>query len=148
RWARRQPVNAALVGVVLFTIVLGYVLVTSQMLRANREWRRAEATSLAETEAKRQAEENGRQEHEARREAERLSAGATLDVGINLCEKGELGRGLLWLAHSLELADRAESPDLERVARFNLAAWQQQLIRPRGGMRHRDWAWAGTFSPD
>jgi WD40 repeat protein len=148
RWARRQPVNAALVGLVLFTVVLGYVLVTSQMLRANREWRRAEETSQAEAEAKRQAEENGRQEHQARREAERLSAGATLDVGVNLCEKGELGRGLLWLAHSLDLAEKADSPDLARAARYNLAAWHQQLIRPRARLRHTAWAWAVAFSPD
>src|SRR5262249_13578401 len=120
RWARRQPVNAALVGVVLFTVLLGYVLVTSQMLRANREGRRAEETSRAEADAKRQALENSRQEHQARREAERLSAGATLDVGVNLCEKGEVGRGLLWLVHSLDLAERAANPDLERVARSNL----------------------------
>jgi WD40 repeat protein/serine/threonine protein kinase len=148
RWARRQPVNAALVGVVVFTVVLGYVLVTSQMLRANREWRRAEETSRAEAEAKRQAEENGRQEYEARREAERLTAVATLDVGVSLCEKGELGRGLLWLAHSLDLADKAAAPDLERVARFNLAAWHEQQVSLRAALRHFDWAWAVTFSPD
>ena len=49
-----------------------------------------------------------------------------------------MGRGLLWLARSLELATEARSEGLDRPIRINLADWASQLSRPRRlpPMRH------------
>src|SRR5262249_18091477 len=47
-----------------------------------------------------------------------------------LCEQGEVGHGLLWMARSLELAEEARSEDLVRPIRINLADWRGQLARP------------------
>src|SRR5262249_11934456 len=49
---------------------------------------------------------------------------------LALCEQGEVGRGLLWLARSLELATDARSEGLDRPIRINLADWAGQLSRP------------------
>src|SRR5262249_51769529 len=57
---------------------------------------------------------------------------------LALCEQGEVGRGLLWLARSLELAAEARSEGLDRSIRINIADWAGQLSRPRRfpAMRH------------
>ncbi len=49
-----------------------------------------------------------------------------------------MGRGLLWLARSLELANEAGSELLDGPIRINLADWAGQLSRPLGPapMRH------------
>jgi WD40 repeat protein/serine/threonine protein kinase len=59
-------------------------------------------------------------------EARRLSANLALDRGLALCEKGDAGHGLLWLARSLEIAP-PEAADLRRAIRMNLAGWGRHL---------------------
>ena len=55
-----------------------------------------------------------------------------------MCDQGEVGRGLLWLARSLELATEADPSSLDRPVRINLADWASQLSRTRRlpAMRH------------
>src|SRR5262249_15426223 len=70
------------------------------------------------------------------------------DRGLSLCENGEIGPGLLWLARGLELAP-AEAEDLQRTLRTNLAGWRcraNALQAPP--LRHPDEGWAAAFSPD
>jgi WD40 repeat protein/tRNA A-37 threonylcarbamoyl transferase component Bud32 len=127
KWARRHPAVAALSAAVVLVSAVGVMLVVWQ-------WRRAEGTAANEA--------------AARREVEKLSAGFTLDKGVTLCEAGEVGRGLLWLARCLELADRAGDSDLADAARRNLAGWTPFLVRRRAVLPHTDWVWAVAFSPD
>src|SRR5262249_32872864 len=56
-------------------------------------------------------------------ESQRHLAELALDKGLTLCEQGEVGRGMLWLAHSLELAPPG-AEGLGRVIRTNLAGWR------------------------
>ena len=56
-------------------------------------------------------------------EAQRQAAASILDRALALCEHGETGRGLLWLARGLDLAHKAGDADLEAAFRWELGAW-------------------------
>ena len=70
------------------------------------------------------AEALRRKEEEAvanRKWAERQSVDLICDRGLALCEQGDVGSGLLWLARSLEIAERSDAAeDLCRAIRINL----------------------------
>src|SRR5262249_32469876 len=71
-----------------------------------------------------------------------------LDRGQALCEQGEVARGLLWLAESLDLTDRIGDHELERAVRVNLAEWAAQLSIPGRHIRAPQEVRAVAFSPD
>jgi WD40 repeat protein len=127
KWARRRPAVASLIAAVVFLGLLAFALVTWQ-------WR--------------SAERNAREERQARQQIAKLSARISLDQGSSLCERGEIGRGLLWMARSLELAADAGDADLERAARCNLAAWMPWYVPLGGRFHHRDWIWTVALSRD
>jgi WD40 repeat protein/tRNA A-37 threonylcarbamoyl transferase component Bud32 len=102
KWARRRPAVAGLSAAVVAVALAGLVLVGWQ-------WRQAE----------------GR-----RRRAEEAEARLALRQGQALCEQGDVGRGLLWLARSLERATSAGAADLDRPLRVNLAEWGR-MLRPQ-----------------
>jgi WD40 repeat protein len=56
-------------------------------------------------------------------DAQRQAAASILDRALALCEHGESGRGLLWLARGLELAHKGGDADLESAFRWELGAW-------------------------
>jgi WD40 repeat protein/tRNA A-37 threonylcarbamoyl transferase component Bud32 len=141
KWARRRPGIALLSAAVVAVAALGFGLVAWQ-------WQRAEEKAAAAATAQQLAEVEEHREIEARQETERLLAGAVLNHGVALCEAGEMDRGLLWLVHALELADRSRDPDLERVVRSNLAAWKDYLVCQRTALWHGGWVWAVAFSRD
>jgi WD40 repeat protein/serine/threonine protein kinase len=169
KWARRQPVVAALLALVVAVAVAGFGLVTWQWLETRHEWRRAEdqrqlteealgqaqaARADAETRrgqaqaAEQQATANARAEKAARQKADRLVVQMALERGQGLCEQGEPGRGLLWLAHGLTLAAQAQAEDLDRTIRMNLGAWRRQVCARKAELR---WAGSGgavALSPD
>jgi WD40 repeat protein/tRNA A-37 threonylcarbamoyl transferase component Bud32 len=116
KWVRRRPAVALLSAAVVAVTVLGFVLVSWQ-------WRRAEAKAAAEAAANVRAQQ-------ARLVAFEKQAQLTFHQALALCDQGEVGRGLLWLARSLELAGEAESAGLDRPIRINLADWASQLSRP------------------
>jgi len=62
---------------------------------------------------------------EARQETTAMLAGSYVDQAQSLSEQGHIGRGMLWLAHSLEIAPE-ESRELRRAIRTSLAAWHSQ----------------------
>lgn len=81
-------------------------------------------------------------------DADHLTASLALDRGQSLCEQGDTGPGLLWMARSLSFAMKAHDSTLERAIRINLAAWWNQIHPLRGCLRHPDRVNAMTFSPD
>ena len=52
-----------------------------------------------------------------------------LTPSLTLCERGEVGPGVLWLARSLTLLPR-DAEDLDWCIRANLASWAGELHRP------------------
>ena len=142
KWAKRQPLVATLMATVLLMAVVGFGLVAWQ-------WQRAETKAKSEEEAKLLVEDRERQEREARRQVERLTAGFVVHQGVALCERGEVGRGLLWQVRALELATKVHDADLERVARCNLASWQKFLVHQRATCPNQGgWVWTVALSPD
>jgi WD40 repeat protein/serine/threonine protein kinase len=135
RWCRRNPALAALAGLSLA------VLVTVVALSVAFGFWQAHAAGELRT-ALDDAEQN-------RRNAQRLSAGLALERGIDLCEKGDTGRGMLWLARSLEIARAAGAGDLEPAIRLNLAAWHSHLFPLRARFERRvGMINAAAFSPN
>ena len=125
RWARNhKPAVAALS--VLIVSAMAALAVNDTMIRVEKN----------RTEQQRQlAEDNFQKADEQRRLAERLSANLTIDRGLSLCEHGEVNRGLLWLAHAMEVAPSSDS-DIQDAARATLAAWSRQLTSLKGILRH------------
>jgi eukaryotic-like serine/threonine-protein kinase len=100
--ARRWPAVTALSAVVVLMAVVGFALVSWQ-------WRQAERR---------------------RERAEEAEARLALRQGQALCEQGETGRGVLWLARGLERAVSAGAVGLDRPLRVNLNEWGRQLRPP------------------
>jgi eukaryotic-like serine/threonine-protein kinase len=103
RWAQRHPGPAALSGALATTALVAVSVIVWQ-------WRVAER---------------------ARGAADRIGTRLVLDRGIALCERGDIGHGLLWLARALEQAERSGDTDLVPALRTNLAAWSERLVIPR-----------------
>ena len=134
RAARRHPWVAGLAALSAGLLVGGLALTSWQ-------WRRAEA----EADAARKA--TGR-EQAARRDAVRLSAVAVLDLGIALCDRGEIGPGLTEFDRAERLAADIADADLLRATRANLAAWRAEWFAPAAEVRHPGPLAAVGLSPD
>src|SRR5262249_47370208 len=67
----------------------------------------------------------------------------------HLCEQGEAGRGLVWLARSLEMAAAYGAEDLQRASRACLAGWYREIHPLRVVFQHEGGArrLGGAISP-
>jgi WD40 repeat protein/tRNA A-37 threonylcarbamoyl transferase component Bud32 len=142
KWARRRPAQAALVavsGLALLTMLVGGAvftrLVQNERDAAQAERRRAETGEADALEQKSEAERQRITAQEERRKQQREAALLTLARGSTLCEMGEVGPGLLWLARGLQRTP-PEDTDLQRVFRQQLAAWTPRAITIRLGLTH------------
>ena len=137
RWARNhKPTVTALSALVATGVVA--LAVNDTMIRAEKD--RTEQQRPARRGELRQ----GRPPAPARRA---LSANLTIDRGLSFCERGEVNRGLLWLAHALEVTP-SEDVDLQGTARASLAAWSRRLTSLKAVLRHPKEMVVGTaFRP-
>jgi eukaryotic-like serine/threonine-protein kinase len=119
-WVRRKPARA---GLVLALAVLLVAVVTFSALLAYRE--HEAATRLGESNQNLLRTQGEREA--ALKQARQESARVALDRGLNLCEAGDVGRGVIYLTRALDGAVKAEDADLESAIRFNIAAWETQL---------------------
>jgi WD40 repeat protein len=133
RWCRRNPALA-----VVSSLAVAALLTTTavSVLFAVRESQNAEnlGRALEASEAN-------------RRQAEQRLAENYLDRAHGLCEREEIGAGLLWLVRSLETAPE-EATDLRRVIRTNLARWRQKLHALRAVFAHQGPVLTVAFSRD
>jgi WD40 repeat protein/tetratricopeptide (TPR) repeat protein len=88
------------------------------------------------------------QERELRQKLQRQAANTFLTDGLYACERGDVGRGTLLLAHGLELAHETKAADLEQTCRTQLALWGSRLPALKMQLPHSDEVLAVAFSPD
>jgi WD40 repeat protein len=147
RWARRRPTVATLLAVCATLAALGFAVVTWEGRKARSAQRRAEQAQKAEKVQRIAAETARGQEAEQRRLYQGLSASLLRDRALRHCEDGDVGRGLLWLAQSLQLVPDNDA-DLQRAIRTNLAGWQGQIHPLLGLLEHDDRVSTAVWSPD
>jgi WD40 repeat protein len=140
KWARRRPAVAALTALTVGITFFAFGMVTWQWQEAERARRYAE-TAQEQTEAARTEEAQQRQRYQ------RLSVNLAVDRGLHLCEQGDVGRGLLHLARTLEWAGN-EPGDWQRIIRTNLNAWTHSLCSLKECLPHRCHVLAAAWSPD
>ncbi|MGP0063213.1 MAG: hypothetical protein ACLQGP_06365, partial [Isosphaeraceae bacterium] len=148
RWGQRNPVPAMLESSLLLTGVVGLTAIVWEWRQAERA--RAAASALAQSEATARvaAQEDRVRAENAQRQAEHISARLVLDRGQALCERGEIGPGLLWLARGLEQAEAAGDADLIPAFRANLAAWAERLVVPQVSPPMKSSVTAVALHPD
>jgi eukaryotic-like serine/threonine-protein kinase len=138
RWCRRNPALASSGGaaaLLLATVVVVLLVFGIRSARDARDLRDAQGDT---EEALGRAQRNAEKADEERHRAERQSVDLVLDRGLALCEQGDLGAGLLWLARSLEIAERSEATDdLRRAIRINLRTWGRELLPVRQVLDHK-----------
>jgi WD40 repeat protein/serine/threonine protein kinase len=97
--------------------------------------------------ARRRAEEERGRAEAFRGKAESLSSTLAFERGLTLAEQGEAGRGLLWLAHGLNIAP-ADAADLVQDIRLNLGAWHRHVHHLKAFLEDPDGADETIFTPD
>ncbi|HZV07628.1 MAG TPA: serine/threonine-protein kinase [Gemmataceae bacterium] len=120
KWAWRRPAVAGLAASLA-------VMTLTALLLGSWQWYTAVTASRAEA--------------AARREADRLVIRLSLDKELNLLEKGQISRGMLWLANTLERVNSAgfsddETQKLCRPILANLGAWDGRLCPLRNLLPH------------
>jgi WD40 repeat protein len=126
RWCRRNPALAA--ATLLATAALLAVSAVST-LWAVREGKQAANLQVALDEARYRRAEN------------------YLDHGLALCDRDNVGVGLLWLARALETAP-AHAADLRSVIRTQVAGWTRRVIPLKACLDSPEPVTAAALSPD
>ncbi len=140
RWCRRNPGLAAAIALAALALVAVAVLAVLYALQQKS------ATAKLADAAERIRLEHGHTQA-ALTESRRLAAGLAYDRGQALCESGEIGQGMLWLARSLTLAPD-EDPDLQGAIRANLGCWRAQMSTLRAWLEHGGAVLTAAYSPD
>ncbi len=133
RWCRRRPAITGLLSTLVLSYTIGFPVVVTF-------WRQAESRRVA---ALLNAEE-ARSQH---RLAMIDSATLALERGVKNCEEGEIGRGLVWIARSLELAPEDEDK-LRWAIRAKMAHWRLGLVTLDRVLGHSAEVNVARFSPD
>ncbi|MBA4066386.1 MAG: hypothetical protein C0501_22265 [Isosphaera sp.] len=162
RWCGRNPVPTAAAAVVSVVALVAFVLIYQSRDRAlglaGRNAALAERNEQIAADQEQLARVNGNlaaaqkaEAENARREKRAAEREATLLAyrqGQDLCEKGDVARGLVALGHGLALADQAEAPDLADLIRRNLGVWHAHLNALDDVWPHPTGVAAVAVSPD
>lgn len=130
--------SVSLASIVLLTLVAvgSALLAAKQQIIAHQEHDRRVA-----------AERGQEREADLREEITGLLAGSYVDRAQAFCEQGEVGRGMLWLTHALQVAPDC-STDLSRAIRSGLAAWRRELHSLAAVFQHPTGVRAMAFAPN
>jgi WD40 repeat protein/serine/threonine protein kinase len=134
RWCRHKPALAA------FAFLAGLGLVATVGLSV--------AFALYQRQANADLNEALARARQERRQADTQAALANLERALVLWEKGAADQALLLLASDLELAERADRPDLAASVRCLLDSWGRQCHSLQGYLPHEADIRAVAFSPD
>ena len=93
------------------------------------------------------AEEQKRLAEKYRGEAERLSAQMTFNNGVDLCDAGDAGRGILWMARGLAVCPDS-APELRRSIRTAMPSAAATLHTLEAVFPYPDQNVVTAFSPD
>ena len=140
----RGPVTAA--AALLLVLCLGLVGTSLGLVVARKEAKLARSAEDAATRERDGANAARQREAEARLDERRLNFHMAFDRGLALCDQGQVGRGMLWLARALKLAPRGDAA--ERVIRSNLTAWRRELHALQAIYPYEQGASTGIVSPD
>ena len=127
RWCRRNPALAWSLGAVAAAIL---ALMGLSLLYASQQVHFAQ------------------KQDEASKEADLELAISDFERGETLCEKGELGTGMLRLIASWQAAREADNPSWQNVARSSLSCWQREYAGPRAVFSQEGRVALVGFSPD
>ena len=128
-------------SVVIRGLVAAFLLgMTSLTLLAVRSCNRAEEQRI-------KAEQERSKADEQRLQAERISAEFALDRGRAACERGNVGRGLLFMARSLQLAP-PDTTILQQSIRIQLSRWISGFYSLENALDHNKLILSVAFSPD
>jgi WD40 repeat protein len=125
-WCRRKPALAAATALAAAALLAVSVVTT---LWAVREGRHAAILQVALDEAKYRRAENH------------------FDRGLALCDRDDVGFGLLWLARALERAP-AGADDLKSIIRTQIAGWARRVIPLKACLDSPEPVTASALSPD
>src|SRR5207248_693466 len=95
--------------------------------------------------AERRAGNEALHARDAEERSTKLSAELALELGLNLCERGDVDRGLLWMSRALLTSD---DKSLQRAIRLNLDGWRRRLHPLRGMLEHSAAVCAISITPD
>jgi WD40 repeat protein/serine/threonine protein kinase len=137
RWERRNRVLIRVGGaaLALVTLVASAAAITVALASGREHAQRL------------RAEEQEREALSQKLEAQRLSARMALNQGLTLAERGEVGRGLLQLVHSLRFLP-AGSSGPENLIRTNIGGWKRELVTLERTFAHPQNIYAVAISPD
>ena len=132
KWAWRRPAVAALAAALASITLMAMLLISWH-------W-------FAAVAARRDAEEQ-------RRRADRWVIRYSLEGALEMLEKGQVPRGMLWLTKTLEHVNKAgfreeETEELRRPILANLGAWYGRLCQLRNLLPHSASISAAKFSRD
>jgi WD40 repeat protein/serine/threonine protein kinase len=147
KWARRRPAVAALGAAVVAVTAFGFGAVSWQWRQEEQARKHAEAAQRVAERAQEQAEAARTREADERQRYQRLSLSLSVDRSLQFCEEGDVGRGLLHLARTLEWAG-PDQDDWQHVLRTNLNAWAQSLCPLRECFPHKGCVLAAAWGPD
>ena len=163
KWARRRPAAAAAYVLAALVLVFGVLGGSAfSLYRGAESDRKAAEVAQRDAETARGQAESARDQADVsrreadrlrlladrqRREKEELSAGISLNHALELAEREEAGRSLLWLVRGIKTNPK-DLPDMDQAFRRSLSAWAAPVHPLRHYLTHERTVQALAFSPD